>query len=603
MGDQKSIHNSNLGWFVWIENTINNFQMMSKSLLWIFFGGMAAMIVAAIITTSIGIWETDLTFKFYVNFIASSFGAIFNVDKREIWSKAFDSILWDQLKLFVGHSPIAFFVWYFLFKKAKEKSGAMAETKFIKGTKIIPEKIRIEQIRKAVEEKKIAAPLFEIGNIPMPREAECNHIIVVASSGGGKGVLLTKVMRTAGNQKNIKAVCHDIKPEWILFCYREDRGDLIFNPLDERSIRWTVWNDIEDIMDIKNFALWIVPSSGDPKGAFWEDSARGILESILLYLWENDECTNAAIRAMINLSGEELSKMLEGKPGAAYALKADSLSTLKTQMQWVDFLPDGDFSIRKWVNEADRGILFLSNTEKTKALFKPVLSLFVNALGSIVLDMPDDRNRRIYFFLDEFTALARLDKVIDLLKLGRSKGASIWLAFQDFQQLEKIYTKEDMRTIINNCKNVAIGQIKEPEAAKYLASRFGKQEFYEKSQTFSMGVADNRDGISLNEQRKEDFVVKDSDLINLEERKFYVMLNHLPGVTLTTADIINVARIAEGFIPIKMSKAEQIALVCKAEKMNFIKKGIAKEEEEEKEKIKNTEDKEADRSVDDEFEI
>jgi type IV secretory pathway TraG/TraD family ATPase VirD4 len=606
MNDRKNMHTSNLGWFVWVENSINNIQMMSKSLIWIFLGGMAAMTVAAIITTSLGIWEADLSFDFYLNFFFSTFTVIFNAEKRELWSRALDAILWDQFKMFLVHLPIAAVVWYQLFLKAKEKSSEMADTKFIKGTKIVPESVRIAEIVKAVEANKIAKPLFEIGRIPMPREAECNHTLIVASSGGGKGVLLTKIMRRAGSLKNIKAVCHDIKPEWALMCYREDRGDLIFNPLDARSVKWTVWNDIVDIMDIKNFALWIVPSSGDPKGAFWEDSARGILESILLYLWENDQCTNSAIRTMINLTGEELSEVLRGKPGAAYALKADSLTTLKTRMQWVDFLPDGDFSLRKWVNEAPRGILFLSNTEKTKALFQPVLSLFINALGSIVLDMPDDRNRRIFFFLDEFTALTRLDKVIDLLKLGRSKGASIWLAFQDFQQLTKIYTKEDMYTIINNCKNVAIGQIKEPEAAKYLASRFGKQEFYEKSQTFSMGVADNRDGLSLNEQRKEDFVVKDADLINLEERKFFVMLNHLSGVTLTTADIINVPKIAEGFIPIKMTKAEQIAMVCAQDRAEFLKgkKQIEQEEDEEVEAVeaRNKKDKSSEYDVD-EFDI
>ena len=569
MSEHKNLHTVNIGWFVWIENTINDVQLMSKSLIWIFLAGLGVAAVAAIITTSTGIWDTRLSLEFYSEFFGLSLQAILNTERREFWWQAFDAIVRDQLLLFVVHSPFAILVWVKLYQKASQKSLEMAETRFIKGTKLIPESKRVPHLLKLIDEGKMKSR-FRLGRIPMPRESECNQTLIIASAGGGKGVLLTKIMLAAGAEKSIKGIVHDIKPEWILMGYRPDRGDLIFNPLDQRSIKWTIWNDIHDIMDVKNFAAWIVPDNPAAKDPFWQNSARGILESILLFLWKHDECTNAAIREMINLPGEELAKVLEGYPGAEYAAKKDSLSTLKTQMQWVDFLPDGDFSIRKWINEAERGLLFLSNTEKTQALFKPILSLFVNAVGSNVLNLPDDRERRFYFFIDEFTALTRLDKVIDLLKLGRSKGASLFLAFQDFQQLEKIYSKEDMRTIINNCKNVAVGQIKEPDAAKYLASRFGKQEFYEKSKTFSMGIADNRDGLSLNEQRKEDFVVKDTDLLNLPERQFYVMINHLEGVTLTTADIIDVEKIAPGFIQVEMTKEEQIEMICSRNKSDAL---------------------------------
>jgi type IV secretory pathway TraG/TraD family ATPase VirD4 len=258
-------------------------------------------------------------------------------------------------------------------------------------------------------------------------------------------------------------------------------------------------------------------------------------------------------------------------------------------MAWVDFLPDGDFSIRDWVNDTEkRGLLFLSNTEKTQALFRPLLTLFVNAFSSHVLNLPDDTNRRIFMFLDEFTALSKLEKVIELLKLGRSKGISLWIAFQDFQQLEKIYSKEDMRTVINNCKNIAVGQIKEPDAAAYLSKRFGKQEFYEKAQTFSMGVADNRDGLSLNEQRKEDYVVKDNDLINLPELQFYVMIDGLEGVTRTTADIMDVEKIAEGFVPVIITKEEQIAMMFAKEKVEAKKSKREQDQVEEKEEEVNT---------------
>lgn len=573
--EHKNLHQTNLSWYTWIETTINEIRMMGKSISFIFIAGVIAAYVAAMITTSIGIWKTALSFDFYIDFIGLSFQALLHEEKRELWSAALHSILGDQFSLMLVHAPVAMFVWWSLFTAAKKKTGALAGTKFIKGTKLVPEEIRLARLEKKIVAGELKARFF-LGRIPVPVDSEVVHFLIIASSGGGKGVLLSKVMMKTVQMKNIKGIVHDIKPEWILSSYRPDRGDLIFNPLDRRSIRWTIWNDIHDIMDLKNFASWIVPHNPAAKEHFWDDSARGILEAILLFLWKNNECTNAAIRQMINLSGEELAEVLKGYPGAEYAAKKDSLSTLKTKMQWVDFLPDGDFSIKQWIEEAPSGLLFLSNTEKTQALFKPVLSLFVNAVGSIILNMPDDRNRRFYFFLDEFTALHRLDKVIDVLKLGRSKGASVWMALQDFQQLKKIYSEEDMRTIINNSKNIAVGQVKEPDAAKYLASRFGKQEFYENSKTRSMGVENNKDGLSLNEQRKEDFVVKDTDLLNLPERQFYVMINGYEGVTQTIADIQKIEKTAEGFLPLELSKDEQIRMIMAKEKSEFIEARFAK---------------------------
>lgn len=230
-------------------------------------------------------------------------------------------------------------------------------------------------------------------------------------------------------------------------------------------------------------------------------------------------------------------------------------------MNWIVFLEDGDFSIKKWVNSED-GFIYLSNTEKTEALFRPIMTLFINVLGSHILSLNDNLERRIYLFLDEYTALSRLDQVLRLLKLGRSKGASAWLAFQDFQQLEKIYSREDMRTVINNCGSIAVLQLKEPQAAQYFSERFGKMEFIEKNQTTSMGVAVNRDGLSFNEQRKNDYIVKSADILSLEPLKAFIMIRSV-GITKTTISLFKSIIKNQSFIKKEgFSKEEQLKLIA-----------------------------------------
>ena len=149
-----------------------------------------------------------------------------------------------------------------------------------------------------------------------------------------------------------KGLVHDFKGDFISEYYDASKH-LIFNPMDARSLKWTVWNDIKDITDLQNFCNWIIPDNPSSKDQFWTKSGRGILEGIMLYLWKNDKTTNKDIANLTRMSSEQLGRLLKENGlniAADYALKQDSLSNFRSYMGWVYFLSDGDFSIKEWVN-------------------------------------------------------------------------------------------------------------------------------------------------------------------------------------------------------------------------------------------------------------
>lgn len=550
------------GWFVWFETTMNQINMAMKSLIFLLLAALILQSAAIYLIVEMGIYKiASLSDKIeFIKLYFEQFPGILFAETAysELVSKAAgmaSSQLADDLwNLFLITSPILIGTMAIGYKLIAKQSVKMGKSVYERGAILVSEE---EQIRKT----KNVEHNFKLGKIPLPKTVETSHVMIIGSAGSGKTQTLKATMLKATSNPNCKNLVHDIKGDWISEFYKEGR-DLIFNPMDARSLKWTVWNDIHDIMDLKNFCNWLIPDL-PAKDPFWQNSARMILESIMLYLWDNELTTNASIRHLLNKSGEELAEVIAdyGK-GAEFAAKKDSYMTLQAQMAFIDFLDDGDFSIRNWIKEGN-GTLFLSNTEKTEAIFKPVLSLFVNFFGSEILNLPDNLDRRIYSFLDEFTALQKLPKVIDLLKLGRSKGASVWLAFQDFQQLEKIYSREDMRTVINNTASIAVLQLKEPDAAAYFAKRFGKQEFIERNQTISMGVAANRDGLSFSEQRRDDFVVKDSEILTLPELTAFVMIKNIEGVTKTQIDIVKVPVINQPFVKREFDKQAQIAVMKK----------------------------------------
>lgn len=554
-----------MSWFVWGETKLNELNMMTKSILYLLVIGLLIQTFAIILISLLPFVKTDFStvFKIWGVYLGEMPGILFQ--NSELFNKINSAVLLANKKfindfvfLFAITSPI----YIFLFTKGlallKSKSSNFGKSKYIRGSILLEEK---ELIQKA----KLQPYTFEIGNIPIPIDAETYHFLGIGSSGAGKTQLLKKVIKKA-KELNQKGVIHDIKGDWISEYYNPQK-DLILNPMDKRTVKWNIWNDIKNVMDIKNFCNWIIADIG--KDPFWQNSARMILESMMLYCYEKETMTNFALKQMLFMDGEQLSELLKGYGrGADFATKKDSFLTLQSQMAFIDFLEDGDFSIKEWVKNGS-GFLFLSNTEETQALMKPVLSLAVQVVGSSILNLPDDRERRFYLFLDEFTSLHKLEKVLDLLKLGRSKGASVWLLFQDFQQLEKIYSREDRATVINNTGSIAVLRLKEADAALYFSKRFAKQEFLEKSTTISMGVAANRDGMSFNEQRKEDFIVKDSEILNLQPLEAYVMISFLDGVAKTKIEITKGEVINEPLEMIEMSKQDEIKLMRAASYQNI----------------------------------
>lgn len=555
----KSLYKKQLGWYVWLENAVNEFQMMMKSASYILLAGIGATAFTSFLSVQAGLWNMKHSLDSYGGFFILTFLAPFKESKRELWFDSLASISWDLFSVLAVHSIFGILVVIFIWQIVRGKSEEMGESKYISGTKLIPEALRLKQIKKLIEHGTFKWR-FKICRIPLPIASEVNSFLGVAAAGGGKGVLSHIVIKTLGNLRDAKGLVHDKKPEYTQKYYRPERGDMIFNPVDQRSIRYTISNDFEDTIDIETFCLIVVPHNPQAKDHFWDDSAREILKSIVIKLWEHNECSNENIKSALYMSPEDLSLWLDGYTGAEYAGKKDSLSTLRTKMQWISFLPDGDFSVRRWIDEAPRGLIFLTNTQKTSALFAPIISVFVSVAASHVLNLPDDYNRRIFFFLDEFTSLRKLDSVAELLRLGRSKGASVWLLFQSMQIAAQIYGKDIFDEIVNNAKNKAIGQTLDPRGAKYWSETIAKQVFEDVSTSKSIGVQANKDGQNLQDQRREEYVVKESDLQNLEERQFYIKINRLEGVTLSTADIINVPDIAEGFVKLEMSKRQWIEL-------------------------------------------
>ena len=388
----------------------------------------------------------------------------------------------------------------------RKRSMKQEEDKYIDGAKFISS----DKLLTLLSKEKTSIP---IADIKTPVDDETKHFFIVGRTGSGKTQTLKRVvthLQTSGS----KIILYDNKGDYIPTNYKKER-DIIFNPIDERSAQWTIFNDCTSKMDIEQVICHgMIPGSGGSRDPFWANASREVFRGILYYCYRNEMYSNAKIWDVLSSGASKIVKILntipEGRTGREMILDSSSKQTqgiMAMLLQYTAILElmateDGGFSIRKWLHDPQPGTLFLVNHSKSKDVLKPILTLLLEMASHEVLSMPDDYNRRIYFFLDEFGSLNNMSSIIELLTRARSKGASIWIGTQEIGQIEKVYGKESRQSIVNGCASKLILSIAEPETAKYFSESIGQTEVLESSESMSMGPSNIRDGLTFTRNSK-----------------------------------------------------------------------------------------------------
>ncbi len=397
--------------------------------------------------------------------------------------------------------------------------------------------------------------------VSLPRKLENRHGFVIGTQGSGKTMLLTRELLQL-RERQEKAVIFDLKNEYVELFF-DPTQDLIFNPLDLRCIKWRLFNELTSRKDAVDLATSIIPKpeSGEGVEGFFRDAARDVLASILeIFLAEggaqNDQIAGT-IFAPLSYIANFLKSHPAGAKGLSYIEKTDSnqaIGVKATLMQfcrvfeWLQGL-DGEFSLRQWIREDGPGFLFLSVPIVHRELLAPIVTAVVDLLIKEILDLPNDLSRRRWVFIDELGALYKINRIIDGLTLGRSKGLCMWLGTQDFGRLDVIYGRALRETIWNNVLTKIVLRVSAPETADYLSRTIGESEIESTERTStSMGPDDDRDGLSFSRQDALKRLVLPSEIQNLPDLEAIIELGEFPP-TKDRVEITPLKPLAEGFLP------------------------------------------------------
>ena len=273
----------------------------------------------------------------------------------------------------------------------------------------------------------------------------------------------------------------------------------------------------------------------------WTEAARTVF-SVAAQLQKGDSleagdlglATNAALaEALLTSSLDDLAVFLKGTVAAPIvspdsARMANSVRMmLATYLRPLQMMPDAGepFSITNWIDD-DRSdaFLFLTSRADIHTSLAPLISVWMDIAIKSLLSRPRDRERTVWFILDEVARLHQLPSLKQGMKEGRQFGAAFVLGVQVHALLKELYGPDGAQAINGLCRNKLILSIADFETAQWYANDIGRREVRRMEEGVSFGASEIRDGVNLSARDRNELIVMPEQLMNLPSLEGYVKM-------------------------------------------------------------------------------
>jgi type IV secretory pathway TraG/TraD family ATPase VirD4 len=430
-------------------------------------------------------------------------------------------------------------------------SAALAnQGKVVRGTEVIPggkaEKFLTKLLQ--AEVKKGDAPGIAFwGNSRLPFSKETQHLLIAGSPGSGKTQIIYPIMDQA-IARGDKVVIWDVKGDYTQALLGR-AGVQLLAPWDARSIAWRPGADIINQMDCDQAAQVIIPANARDAQPFFQNAARDLLRAALIQLdaagdaWGCEDLWGIIGRGKDHLA-QELQRTEEGRDKAHGLLEAksglDVYATLQTSADTLRWLakawPKDGLSLRQWVKSPNpvAQVLILGGIPERDKLAGSTANLAIQVMVNQLLSMPDDRNRRVWFFLDELAALGRIEAISKLSTLGRSKGGCVVAGIQDIGKIEHLYSRELAKSMANTFSTMIFLRCADAGTSQWASDVIGEHEVLEyvssQSQSSSSHSAGSgsSDSSSLQEQIRRKHAFLPSQIANFPDMEGLFRLSGWP---------------------------------------------------------------------------
>lgn len=411
---------------------------------------------------------------------------------------------------------------------------------------------------------------FDFGGVPVPIELETRSFLLAGAPGTGKSQALTRAL-DALREYESQAIIADASGVYLSRYFDESRGDVIINPFDQRSVRWSPIAELEGVEDIPALCKSLIPDA-DGEGRIWTNYAQAALDAILEHVYKTHGTNGDIFEFAVVTSTEHLRVVFAGTPAAALVAEgnekmfASVRGTMTDALSVLRYLPAdagaGDFSIREHIASSKTGWIFLSYQQQHRAALSKMLSACIDVAARAVLSLPPSLDRRVVFTLDELPLLGKIQSVVDLLTNGRKHGAVVFAGLQTVSQLRENYGRDTAQTLLACLGSWLVLRVSDSETAEYMSKYLGDEE---KTRTVRSGGQSSKsmdygktESDNWSEQVVKDRIVMPSELQNLRDMfGFFNLAGPVPVARIELELARQTKSQAESFVKVAALKAEQ----------------------------------------------
>lgn len=390
---------------------------------------------------------------------------------------------------------------------------------------------------------------IKVGGRDFPYDLEQLHLLVAGSTGTGKSQTINGLLDTIRARGN-RVIMIDIGGEALARWWKE--GDVILNPLDDRSPAWSPFAELDGPWDTDRVAKSMIPDAEGHERE-WFVYSQALVAAVMRRLWEANQATNESLLRYITVAkSSELEKLVRGLP--AQALFHEGAERMLSSVRGIigsylspyGYLPadagHGSWSIRRWIHSGE-GWLWIPYREDQAATLKPLLATWIGEAVSGILSLQPDRERRIWMLLDEVASLGRVQNIADALTKGRKYGLCGVLGLQSVSQLRTAYGRDAAQTLLSCLSSQLILRTNDPETAEYFSRHLGEQEIVRED------ISHGEHSSTVTERRQVQRVVLASEIQNLPDRVGYLRLSGPHSAVIVTVPVVDKPEVAPASVP------------------------------------------------------
>ena len=364
------------------------------------------------------------------------------------------------------------------------------------------------------------------------------HHLIIGPTRSGKGVcyVIPNALTHQGSM-----IVTDLKGEIFSNTagYRKVMGNqvFLFAPGSERTHRYNPLDFIrpergDRTTDIQNIAGILVPEDTGSENAIWQATAQQVMAGAISYVHESrfykGRRNLAEVTAFFN-SGVNLQAMMtrikEQEPYLSrFTQESFNAYIALSERAAASALLDIQKALRPFRNErviaatcvTDMDLralkyrpisIYLAPNITDITLLKPLLALFVQqTLDTLLLDH-DAGSLPIYFLLDEFRQLKKMNEITS--KLPYVAGYNIKMAFviQDLKNLDEIYGETARHSLMGNCGYQLILGANDQITAETVSKALGKRTVRYKTESRSIALMGLHRRTKVEQLRERDLMM------------------------------------------------------------------------------------------------